>query len=98
MLFRSQDEIVAKVEAIGANNGLLEDIRDGYALLGGLYRQAWLRDNRPYWLENNQARYDRATQLWIGRGDRWNMVLEQWWNTHTLATPTEAGLPDQTEK
>ena len=93
-----EDEIVAKLETIGSNNGLLEDIRDGYALLGGLYRQAWLRDNRPYWLEINQARYDHATQLWVGRGDRWNLLLEQWWNTHTLPAATDAGLPDLTDK
>jgi hypothetical protein len=93
-----RDEVEAKLYAIGANNGLLEDMRDGYALLGGLYRQAWLRDNRPYWLEINQARYDRATQLWIGRSDRWNLVLEQWWNTHTLETSAAVGLADSTEK
>ena len=93
-----RDEVQAKVWAIGSNNGRLEDMRDGYTLLGGLYRQAWLRDNRPYWLENNQARYDRAAQLWIGRCDRWNLVLEQWSNTHTLAPPAEVGLPEQTEK
>jgi hypothetical protein len=93
-----RDEVEAKLSAIGSNNGLLEDMRDGYTLLGGLYRQAWLRDNRPYWLENNQARYDRAAQLWIGRGDRWSVVLEQWWNTHTLAPPAEVGLTEPTEK
>ena len=38
------------------------------------FEQAWLRDNRPYWLANNRARYEGATQLWIGRGDRWS-----WW-------------------
>jgi len=91
-------DVDAKLEAVGANNGLLEDIRDGYALLGELYRQAWLRDNRPYWLENNLARYDRATQLWVGRCDHWNLVMEQWWNTHTLETPAEVGLAEQTEK
>jgi hypothetical protein len=93
-----REDVEAKLFTIGANNGLLEDIRDGYSLLGGLYRQAWLRDNRPYWLENNQARYDRSAQLWIGRSDRWNLVLEQWWNTHTLAPPAEVGLTEQTEK
>jgi hypothetical protein len=92
-----RDEVEAKLYTIGANNGLLEDIRDGYSLLGGLYRQAWLRDNRPYWLENNQARYDRSAQLWIARGDRWNLVLDQWWKTHTLLPQAEAGLPEQTE-
>ena len=93
-----RDDVEAKLYTIGANNGLLQDIRDGYSLLGGLYRQAWLHDNRPYWLENNQARYDRSAQLWIGRSDRWNLVLEQWWNTHTLAPPAEVGLTEQTEK
>ena len=93
-----RDEVTAKLLTIGANNGLLEDIRDGYALLGGLYRQAWLRDNRPYWLENNQARYDRSAQLWVGRSDSWSVVMEQWWSTHTLPPPAEVGLTEQTEK
>ena len=93
-----RSEVEEKLWTIGSNNGLLEDIRDGYTLLGGLYRKAWLQDNRPYWLENNQARYDRAAQLWIGRSDHWDLVLEQWWNTHTLAAPAEVGLPGPTEK
>jgi len=92
------DEVEEKLESIGSMNGLLEDIRDGYALLGGLYRQAWLNDNRPYWLEINQARYDRATQLWVGRSNRWNMVLDEWWETHKLPAITDAGLPDLTDK
>jgi hexosaminidase len=91
-------EVDEMLWTIGSTNGRLQDIRDGYTLLGGLYRQAWLRDNRPYWLENNQARYDRAAQLWIGRGDRWDLVIERWGNTHTLETPTEAGLPESAEK
>jgi hexosaminidase len=93
-----EDEIVAKLESIGANNGLLEDIRDGYALLGGLYRQAWLRDNRPYWLEINQARYDRATQIWVGRSNHWDLLMEQLWETHKLPAASDAGLPDLTDK
>jgi hypothetical protein len=92
------DEVAEMLETIGSNNGRLEDIRDGYTQLRELYRQAWLRDNRPYWLENNLARYDAAAQLWVSRGDRWNQVLQQWWETHTLPTAVEAGLPRTTEK
>src|ERR1019366_820527 len=51
-----RDEISDKLETIGSNNGRLEDIRDGYAQIGQLFSQAWLRDNRPYWLANDQAR------------------------------------------
>ncbi len=88
------NEVDAILETIGSNNGKLEDIRDGYTLLGGLYRQAWLRDNRPYWLENNMVRYDRAAQLWIGRGDRWDLLIDNWWETHTLPSAADAGLPN----
>jgi hexosaminidase len=87
------DEVDNMLETIGSNNGRLQDIRDGYALLGGLFRQAWLRVNRPYWLENNEARYERATQLWIDRGQRWGLVEEQWSDKHTLPSAAEAGLP-----
>ncbi len=87
------DEVEQLLETIGSDNGKLEDMRDGYTQLRGLYQQAWLRDSRPYWLENNLAHYDLAAQLWIGRGDRWNRVLEQWDQTHTLPTPAEAGMP-----
>jgi hexosaminidase len=60
--------------------------------VGELYRQAWLRDNRTYWLANNQALYDRAAQLWIDRSERWNLVIEQWGSTHTLSSAAEIGL------
>ena len=58
-----------------------------------LFKQAWLRDNRQYWLENDLARYDRAADLWIGRGQRWNLVIQQWYDTHTLPSLEDAGLP-----
>jgi hypothetical protein len=89
------DEVDTLLETIGSANGRLQDNRDGYALLGGLYRQAWLRVNRPYWLENNLARYDASAQLWIQRGDRWRLVEEQWSDKHTLPSAAEAGLPAQ---
>jgi hypothetical protein len=92
------NEVPVLLDNIGSDNGRLQDLRDGYALLGDLYKQAWLRDNRPYWLQNNLAHYDAAAQLWIGRGDRWNDVLQHWWDSHTLPTAAEVGLPEPGEK
>jgi len=86
-------EVDNLLETIGSNNGRIEDIRDGYTQLGQLFTQAWLRDNRPYWLANNQARYNRAAQMWIGRGDRWQLVIDHWGDTHTLPPAAEVGLP-----
>jgi len=87
-------EVSAMLENVGSNNGKIEDMRDGYTQLGELYKRAWLRDNRPYWLDNNLRRYDRAAELWIGRGDRWqSQVVQQWWDTKTLPLPEAVGFP-----
>ncbi|HUH61733.1 MAG TPA: family 20 glycosylhydrolase, partial [Terracidiphilus sp.] len=88
-----REEVAEKLYTIGSNNGRLEDIRDGYALLRGLYSQAWLRDNRPYWLQIDMSRYDRAIDLWIGRSHDWSRVIEQWDETHQLPSAADAGLP-----
>jgi hypothetical protein len=86
-------EVENLLENIGSNNGKLEDIRDGYTLLREEYSQVWLRDNRPYWLENNLAHYNVSAELWTARGDRWDKLIDVWWATHTLPSPADAGLP-----
>jgi hexosaminidase len=87
------NEVSEALYTIGSNNGRLEDIRDGYSQIGQLFEDAWLKDNRPYWLANNRARYERATELWIGRGTAWQNVIDHWWSTHTLPPAAEVGLP-----
>jgi hypothetical protein len=86
-------DVAEMLAEIGSDNGWIDDIRDGYSLLRGLYERAWLRDNRPYWLRNNLNHYDAAAQLWIGRGDRWRQVMYQWQDEHTLPPAGELGLP-----
>lgn len=88
-----RDEVDEKLYTIGSNNGRLEDIRDGYALLRGLFQQAWLRDNRPYWLQIDMSRYDGAIGLWIGRSRDWSRLIEQWHETRNLPSASAAGLP-----
>lgn len=86
-------EVSEALYIIGSNNGRLEDIRDGYSQIGQLFHDAWLRDNRPYWLANNMDRYDRAAQMWIGRGYAWQNVIDHWHSTHTLPPASEIGMP-----
>ncbi|HEV2214837.1 MAG TPA: family 20 glycosylhydrolase, partial [Terracidiphilus sp.] len=88
-------EVSDLLETVGSNNGRLEDIRDGYSQIGELFREAWLKDDRRYWLANNEDRYARATEMWIGRSRKWNAVIQYWWDTHTLEPASEAGLPDE---
>lgn len=87
-------EVENLLETVGENNGRLKDIRDGYTQLRALYEQAWLRDNRVYSLQNNLSHFDAAAQLWIGRSDAWNLLLEHWWDTHTLPPAAEVGMPE----
>ncbi len=61
---------------ISSMNGRCQDLRDGFSLLKNLYRESWLAENRPYWLDNVLVRYDMQTQLWQKRGDTIDAVIE----------------------
>lgn len=78
---------------ISGNNGLCEDLRDGYSYLGARYSDIWLRENRPYWLANVKARYDIAADLWIERSAKLAAARDGWGNSHTLPAPSEIGIP-----
>lgn len=86
-------EVSNLLHTIGSNNGRMQDMRDGYALLGQLFEKAWMQDDRPYWLANNMDHYAAATQLWINRSEQWQSVVERWYTTHTLPSAAEAGMP-----
>jgi hexosaminidase len=74
-------------------NGRCQDLRDGYTLTREQFQQAWLRDNRPYWLQNVLAQYDIATQLWITRAREFDTLRAQLAKTHTLPKAEEIGVP-----
>jgi hypothetical protein len=78
---------------IDGANGRLQDLRDGYTLTKSLYEQAWLRENRPYWLGNVLARYDQATQLWLDRIDRVTQARREWSRTRRLPPADSLGIP-----
>ncbi len=78
---------------VSSSDGQCRDLRDGYGLTRDLYRAAWLKENRPYWLDNMMAHYELAMQLWIQRGIRFQEARAQWQATHTLPKPEDVGLP-----
>jgi hypothetical protein len=86
-------EIGRQIWMISGVNGRCQDLRDGLSYLKEEFRDIWLRENRPYWLNNVTARYDLAVQLWIERGDRFESVRHRWLTQHTLPAPEELGLP-----
>lgn len=85
-------DVLNSLNEIGGINGRMQDLRDGYTLLGELYAQAWIRSNRPYWLRNVAALYTLRTQLWIARAEEFRSALRQWDDTHTLPPAAQIGL------
>jgi len=77
-------------------NGRCQDLRDGFSQLKNLYRDSWLAENRPYWIDNVLVRYDLQTQLWEKRGEAVNTVIENFDTTHTLPPASQLGIPAPT--
>ena len=88
-----QNEARDLLDSITSMNGRCQDLRDGYSMLKNLYKDAWLAENRPYWLDNVLVRYDMRIQLWQRRGEDLNTVINRWQSNHTMPTAAEAGLP-----
>jgi hexosaminidase len=79
--------------SISSMNGRCQDLRDDYSMLKNLYRDSWLAENRPYWLDNVLVRYDLQIQLWQQRGDNINTLIDTWQLHHTLPLQQQTAIP-----
>jgi len=77
---------------ISSANGLCQDLRDGYGYLRSTYQDVWLKENRPYFLNNVLAQYDMAMAQWIDRGNKFRDARTHWNELHTLPAPEEMGM------
>lgn len=91
----SRRDVSRLLSAIYGIDGQCQDLRDGYGLVRDLFRQTWLKENRPYWLDNVTAHYDLNMQLWIRRGMRFGDASIQFRKTHILPKPEDLGLPSK---
>lgn len=89
---RSQD-ISSTLWEIAGSDGLCADMRNGYSDTREKFDDLWMRENRPYMLQNVLARYDLAIQLWMTRSDRFLAAQNDWHQYHRLPSPAELGLP-----
>ncbi|MGO9273679.1 MAG: glycoside hydrolase family 20 zincin-like fold domain-containing protein [Terriglobia bacterium] len=80
-------DILGRISSV---NGLLQDLRDHSSALGIRYRELWLRENRPYFLENILIRYDDELDRWQRAADRFNRIRALYGRTQRL--------PDLVEK
>ncbi len=78
---------------ISGANGRCQDLRDAYSALKSEYSQAWLAENRPYWLNNVTVRYDMEIERWQQHGDQFQVAIRSWQNGQDLPAATALGLP-----
>ena len=91
---RSKDTATRNMlDDISSMNGRCQDLRDGFSLLKNLYRESWLAENRPYWMDNVLVRYDLQTQLWEKRGEDIQTLIHTFETTRTLPPAAQAGIP-----
>jgi len=79
-------------EDINSMNGRLQDLRDSTTRLRKMYAEAWLRENRPYWLENVMVRYDNLANEIQGKIVAAHQAQLQYNNQKTLPTPGSLGF------
>jgi len=56
------------------------------------YRDQWLAENRPYWLESVLSRYDHAISIWLAKSRAVEEAMRVYDATSTLPSPEEFGL------
>ena len=73
-------------------NARLEDLRDATTHLSEMYREAWLREYNPFWLDNVLIRYDTLAREFQKKIVAVRQVRRQYEATKTLAPPQDLGF------
>jgi hypothetical protein len=84
--------VTRDLEEITAINARLEDLRDSTTRVREMYRQAWLREDHPYWLGNVMVRYDNLASEFQAKIVAVRQAQHQYWATKTLTPPQELGF------
>ena len=67
-------------------------MREAVLELKEMYRELWLAENRPYWLENVLARYDHEAQFWTRMALLFSDVSRDYRSRKALPAEEELGL------
>jgi hypothetical protein len=70
----------------------LREMSEDLTILKESYRQQWLAENRPYWLDSVLARYDQATLTWLNKSKSLAEAVRLYNTNSILPDPEEFGL------
>ena len=80
------------LEEITSTNARLEDLRDATTHLGQMYRDAWLREYSPFWLDNVLVRYDTLAREFQQKIVAVRQARRQYDATKILVPPRDLGF------
>jgi hexosaminidase len=80
------------LEEITSINARLEDLRDSTTRVREMYREAWLREDRPYWLDNVLVRYDNLAREFQAKIVAVRRARREYETTKALTPPQELGF------
>jgi hexosaminidase len=87
-----EDRVGKDLEEITAINARLEDLRDATTRVSQMYREAYLREYGPYWLDNILLRYDGLAREFQKKIVAVRQARRQYDSTKTLTPPQELGF------
>jgi hypothetical protein len=88
----NDDNVTHNLRRIRGMDGLMPSLRDYIHEVKRMYRDTWLLENRPYWLDNVLVRYDAEALYWVRQMQVFEGALRQAETTRTLPDPRELGL------
>jgi hypothetical protein len=77
---------------ISSASGFVEDLRGAILDLKARYRDAWLAENQPYWLDNVLVRYDAEALYWQQKARTIADAYQEFQATKQLPPPERLGL------
>ena len=86
------DRVGGDLEEITSINARLEDLRDATTRVGQMYREAYLREYSPYWLDNVMVRYDAMAREFQNKIVAVRQARRQYDATKVLIQPQELGF------
>jgi len=86
------DRVSNDLEEITAINARLEDLRDVTTRLSQMYREAYLRQYRPYWLDNVLVRYENLACEFQNKIVAVRQARRQYDANKTLTPPRDLGF------
>src|SRR5579863_8918075 len=89
---KNGDKVTQNLRRIRGMDGLIPSLRDYIHEVKRMYREVWLAENRPYWLDNVLVRYDAEALYWVRQMQVFDGAAREHEATNALPDAENLGL------